>query len=153
KSGLTFLTGTGSGDPTMTFQGTQAMINLALYSLVYTPDPSYSGPASITVTVQNLSNTTGGGPQTTTTTAALTISKVNQPPTVTVPGVQTAAEDTPVVFSSGNGNAIRVGDPDAGAQPVQVTLTAARGTLTLASSSGLTFISGGLSGSSTVIVK
>src|SRR6185503_19671808 len=46
---------------------------------------------------------------------------------------------TPVVFSSGNSNQISVTDPDAGANTVQVTLTAVNGTITLSGTTGLSF--------------
>src|SRR5437870_1382985 len=68
--------------------------------------------------------------------------KVNDAPVNTVPGVQTLAEDTVLVFSSGNGNAIRVADVDAGNNPVQVTLTATPGVLTLGGTVGMSFTTG-----------
>jgi hypothetical protein len=67
----------------------------------------------------------------------------NDPPVNTIPAAQVTAEDTALVFSAGNGNQIQVGDVDALAMPVQVTLTAANGTLTLSTTAGLTFSSGG----------
>ena len=60
-----------------------------------------------------------------------------------MPGAQISGEDMALVFSTGNGNAIAVSDPDAGASPLEVTLTANQGTLTLAGTAGLTFIVGG----------
>src|SRR5205823_11227813 len=47
-----------------------------------------------------------------------------------------------LIFSTGNGNLISVGDIDAGTSTVRITLTATNGTLTLASLSGLTFTVG-----------
>ncbi|MGZ8843797.1 MAG: Calx-beta domain-containing protein, partial [Pyrinomonadaceae bacterium] len=44
-----------------------------------------------------------------------------------------------LVFSTGNGNAISIADADAGTNPVQETLTAANGTLTLGTTAGLNF--------------
>lgn len=67
---------------------------------------------------------------------------LNLPPVNTVPGPQATNEDTPLVFSSANGNQISISDPDAGANPVQVTLTATNGTLTLSTTAGLTFTVG-----------
>jgi hypothetical protein len=46
------------------------------------------------------------------------------------------------VFSTANSTGIGLSDVDAGSDPVRVTLTATQGTLTLPSTSGLTFISG-----------
>ena len=59
-----------------------------------------------------------------------------------VPGAQVTSEDTPLVFSSGGGNLISISDIDAGANPVQVTLTASNGALTLSGTTGLTFGTG-----------
>jgi hypothetical protein len=74
--------------------------------------------------------------------ACVAVQATNQPPVNTVPGPQTTAEDTALVFSAAAGNAIAVADPDAGANPVQVTLTATNGTLTLRQTTGLAFTAG-----------
>ncbi len=66
----------------------------------------------------------------------------NNPPVNAVPGPQATNENTPLVFSSSNGNAISISDVDAGGAQVRVTLTATNGTLTLSVVTGLTFISG-----------
>ena len=60
-------------------------------------------------------------------------------PTVSVPGNQTVSEDAGLVFNSANHNAITVADIDVGSS---VTLSVLNGTLTLGSSSGLTFTKG-----------
>ena len=67
---------------------------------------------------------------------------VNDPPVNTVPGSQTTLEDTALVFSTGNGNAISISDPDAGAADVQVQLTGTNGTISLAQTTGLSFTDG-----------
>jgi uncharacterized repeat protein (TIGR01451 family) len=59
-----------------------------------------------------------------------------------VPGPQRTNRDTPLAFYAANGNLIAVADADAGTNPVQVTLTAVNGTLTLSRTTGLTFTSG-----------
>ncbi|UCH49647.1 MAG: DUF4347 domain-containing protein, partial [Betaproteobacteria bacterium] len=69
----------------------------------------------------------------------------NQPPDIVVPGpaAQTTAEDTALVFSTANGNAISISDADAGANPILVELVATNGTLTLegpASATGTEFL-------------
>lgn len=66
----------------------------------------------------------------------------NQPPVNTVPGAQTTNENTPLVFSAAGGNQISVADADAGNNPLQVTLTATNGTITLSTTAGLTFTAG-----------
>ncbi len=55
---------------------------------------------------------------------------------------QTVPGNASQVFSTANANAITVADVDAGVAQVQLALTATNGLLTLANTSGLTFISG-----------
>ncbi len=59
-----------------------------------------------------------------------------------MPGTQTTRDGTALVFSSGNGNLISISDVDAGSSPVQVTLTATNGAVTLSGTTGLTFTTG-----------
>jgi hypothetical protein len=66
----------------------------------------------------------------------------NAAPAVTVPTTQSVNEDTNLVFSTASGNAISVDDADAGSAAVRFTLTAINGMLTLASTAGITFITG-----------
>ncbi len=66
----------------------------------------------------------------------------NLPPANTIPGIQNAVEGTPFVFSTTKGNQIAISDPDAGSNPLQVTLTATNGVVSLNSSTGLTFTTG-----------
>jgi len=54
---------------------------------------------------------------------------VNQPPVNTVPAAQSVVQNSQLFFSTVNGNAISIADPDAGSNPVKVTLTATNGTL------------------------
>lgn len=72
---------------------------------------------------------------------AITVTNVsNENPTLIVPGAQTMNEDGTLIFSSGNGNVIRI-NSDAG-NSLNVTLTATNGTLSLAGTTGLSFTSG-----------
>ncbi len=75
------------------------------------------------------------------------------PPQNTVPGVQIAAENSTLTFSSAAGNAVAVSDPEAGngTGVPQVTLAAADGTLTLASTNGLTFTTGNGTGNGVMV--
>ena len=79
-------------------------------------------------------------PRADTDTVAITVLPVNDAPVNTVPGAQTINEDTALVFSGAK--RITVSDVDAGTNPVQVTLTASQGTVTLAGTTGLTFSTG-----------
>ncbi|MGI9324645.1 MAG: DUF4347 domain-containing protein [Pseudomonadales bacterium] len=66
----------------------------------------------------------------------------NTAPVNSVPGAQVTDEDTALVFSSGNGNALAVSDTDAGSNALEVTLTVTNGALSLAGVTGLTFSNG-----------
>jgi hypothetical protein len=72
----------------------------------------------------------------------VTTGPANQPPVNTVPGSQSIDENNTLTFSSANGNAVSVADPDGDGGVEQVTLTASSGTLTLSGVGGLTFSSG-----------
>lgn len=60
-TGLTFLVGSGSSDPSMTFQGNLADINAALNGLTFQPTAGYFGSASLLVTSNDLGMTGSGG--------------------------------------------------------------------------------------------
>jgi hypothetical protein len=67
---------------------------------------------------------------------------VNQAPVNTVPGTQSLIENSQLVFSTANGNAISIADPDAGTIPIQETLTATNGLISLPTTAGLSFSAG-----------
>jgi hypothetical protein len=67
-TGLTFDTGDGSGDATMTFHGTLSDINTALATAKYSPNANYSGSAQIMLQATDIYNSvvaTGTGAATT----------------------------------------------------------------------------------------
>jgi uncharacterized repeat protein (TIGR01451 family)/MYXO-CTERM domain-containing protein len=154
-AGLSFSAGTGAGDATMTFTGSLAAIDAALAGLTFTPAAGSTDAVTLTVTANDLGHTGAGGPQSATATVAITVTAtpLNQPPVITVPGAQTTAKDTALVFLAAGGNPISVFDPDAGNDPVQLTLAAQNGTLTLATTAGLTFSAGTGTGDATMTVK
>src|SRR5205823_7991192 len=92
----------------------------------FTPPPDYLGPVTLTVAVTDNGNSGVGGALGDTQHIAIDVEPVNDAPTLTLPGPQSSAEDTPLAVT------VRVQDVDAGAGPVRVTLTVAHGTLTLA---------------------
>ena len=59
-----------------------------------------------------------------------------------MPPVQTVSETGSLAFSSLNGNAISIVDPDSNGAFEQVTLTASNGTISIGSTSGLSFTTG-----------
>ncbi|HWT01940.1 MAG TPA: Calx-beta domain-containing protein [Pyrinomonadaceae bacterium] len=72
----------------------------------------------------------------------LTVKGNNDAPVNATPGLQTTNINVPVVFSAANGNAVAIGDADAAASPVKVTLTASHGSITLNGTAGLNFTVG-----------
>jgi alpha-tubulin suppressor-like RCC1 family protein len=73
---------------------------------------------------------------------AIHVNNVNEAPVNTLPPAQTTPLNTALTFSASAGNPISIGDVDANGYPLQVTLTADHGTLTLNGASGLTFSAG-----------
>lgn len=137
---VTFSTGDGVADATMTFQGSVADINAALAGTRFVPAADFTGTATVTMLSNDLGNSGSGGARTDSDSITVTVTAVNDAPVNAVPGPQIADEDTPRVFSTANGNALSVFDVDA--PSLQITLTATNGTLTLATLSGLTFTAG-----------
>jgi VCBS repeat-containing protein len=111
------------------------------------------------VTYNNLSETPNGATRTVSFTVSdgeassnvatrqVTVLPVNDTPVNTVPGSQAGIEDTNLVFSSANGNAITVADADSS---LTVTIGVLHGSLTLATTSGLGSVTG--NGSANLVV-
>jgi large repetitive protein len=74
------------------------------------------------------------------------------PPSISAPGSAAVVLNGSLAFSSANGNAITVADSGPGSSSDSLTLTVTHGTVTLATTSGLT-ITGGANGTATVTVK
>ncbi len=94
--------------------------------VIFTPAKDINGLVTFSYTV------TDG--QATSNTAIVTVNvvAVNDAPTISAPTIQTVAEDTPLTFSTANGNAITVADVDSATSPIKVDVTATGGTLVLA---------------------
>ena len=106
-------------------------------SRTYTPAANYNGPDSFTFKA-----TDSGGADSQAATISITVTAVNDAPVNTVPAPQVTDQNTPLVFSTANTNAVSVADVDAGSDPLRVTLTAANGVLSLGGTTGLTFTAG-----------
>ena len=74
-------------------------------------------------------------------------------PTITAPATGSVNENASLVFSTANGNAISVTDPKAGSGTEQLTLTAIHGTLTLATTKGVTTSPSSSAASPTIAIK
>ncbi len=88
-SGLSFSSGDGSDDASMTFSGSLTDINAALDGLVFSPDSGYNGPASLQIVTHDQGNTGSGGAQSDTDIIAITVSPLNPK----VLGVQAQSPD------------------------------------------------------------
>ena len=127
----------------MTFTGEVADINRALDGLIYTPRADFWGPDTLTVGVDDLGNTGSGGALGDGASVTLTVNPVNDPIALTLPGAHAVDEDVPIVFSAANGNAITVtDDADDDGSDIELVLSVGQGTLTFATTAGLTFTSG-----------
>jgi hypothetical protein len=91
-TGLTFSAGDGTADADMKFVGAIADIQAALDGLRYTPDANYNGPATITISTDDMGGT-GDAAQSDTDTVDLTVTPVNDPPTFTKGPDQSLLED------------------------------------------------------------
>ena len=96
---LTFITGDGTDDATMTFEGAVDMINLALEGMSFLATADYFGPASITITTNDLGGFTGpptppAAPQQDTDVIPINVDPVNDAPSFTLPNtVLSSIED------------------------------------------------------------
>ncbi len=131
----------------LTLSGTTTIANYqaALRGVTYKDtslDPSQSNRTiSFSFTDPNAVSNTGND--------TVTVTAVNQPPTITMPVTsETIGENRS--FTLSGANAITVGDVDENGVPDQVTLSATNGTLTLGSTTGLTNVTG--NGTGTVVL-
>jgi len=143
----------GSGSGSLTLTGTVANINafIAASNVTFLTALNDTSPVTLTVTTDDQGNTPAPALNDVDT-VTLNVTAVNDAPVNTVPGAQATNEDTAIVFSAGNGNQVLVADVDAGASLIDVTLTVANGTLTLAGTAGLAF-QAGADGTATMTVR
>ena len=131
------LTATDAENNTLTYRVIDAPQNGTLSgtgpNLTYTPNLNFNGSDSFTFRAND------GDLDSNLATVSLTISPINDPPVNTVPSAQTIVVNTPLIFSTGTGNAISISDADAGSGLLEEKLTVSNGTLTLNGTSGLTF--------------
>ena len=95
-AGLTFTTGDGTSDASMTFSGSKAALNAALATLTFAPTADYNGAATLTVL-------TSDGSLTDSDTVAITITAVAD---ITADSVSTS-EDTAITFNAITGTMVQ----------------------------------------------
>ncbi|MES2821622.1 MAG: Ig-like domain-containing protein [Pseudomonadota bacterium] len=135
---------TGSGTGSLTLSGSIADINafIAASGVSFTTASNATGNVTLTVAIDDGGNTGSGGNLADSDTVTLMVTAANDAPVNGVPGTQAVDQDAALIFSSGNGNLISIGDVDAGGGTLRVTLTASNGLITLPGTSGLNFIVG-----------
>lgn len=136
-SGITFLSGDGTQDSSFSFRGPQAVTNFVLQSLIYRSNNGFRGSDTVNITVSDGGNTGLGGPLSASGIISLSVAPVNDAPVLTAPTAQTVLEDVTTPISG-----IVVGDLDSGSGLLEVSLTAANGTLSLNSTSGINLTTG-----------
>ena len=100
-------------------------------TLSFTLADNANGTANLSVTLQDNGGTANSGVDTSApVNFDIIVTGVNDAPVNTVPAAQNVNEDTDLVFSSGNSNALSTADIDAAPGNVQVTVSALNGTIT-----------------------
>ncbi|HMS83318.1 MAG TPA: DUF4347 domain-containing protein, partial [Nitrospira sp.] len=157
--GTTIGTYTNSGGTlAMTFNSnaTNTLVNSAMQQIAYS-NSSDAPPISVQINWTFNDGNSGsqgtGGALTATGSTTVSITTVNDAPVNSVPSAQSTNEDTSKVFSSANGNQISIADPDSSGANFEVTMSVTNGTLTLAGTTGLTFVSGDGTADSTMTLR
>ena len=130
---MTFTAGS-SGSATFTVSGTVNNLNAALNGVNYTPTALYTGSDTLAILLQD-----PGSSQSASKNVSLNINALPAPTAITAPNTASVLVNNSLVFSS---NAISVADSVAGSNSDSLTLSVAHGTITLSTTSGLTFTAG-----------
>ncbi len=121
------------GTPTITAvtQGSNlATVTFTAANVTYQPGANFNGTDVFTYTISN------GQGATATASVTMTVTPVNDAPVATVPGAQTVAEGTALVFNTANNSRVSFSDPD-GDVSVLATLTVNNGQLSVPSTAGV----------------
>jgi hypothetical protein len=115
---------TTNNGSTVTLRGLLADLNAVLSSFTYRGRGETGGQDRVVVTVNDQGSFGSGGQLTDTETLTIDVSGVNDPPVLTISGntSRTATEDLPLTLGG-----LSVSDVDAGAEPLQVVLSAQNG--------------------------
>lgn len=129
----------GTGLLTLSSSDTKAHYQQVLDSVAYSNSSDNPSGADriVSYTVND------GALNSNTSTATVHVTPVNDPPVNVKPATQTTLEDTSLTFSTGNGNAVSVGDVDVQSGNLQVNLGVSHGVLTLSGTAGLTVTGNG----------
>ncbi|MGE3817939.1 MAG: Ig-like domain-containing protein [Isosphaeraceae bacterium] len=123
-----------------------------LQGMRFQPSPdAFGGPEIFSFRVRDDGGTFAGGLDTLDQSLSISVTRVNAPPSHVVPGAQAVNQYATRVFSQADGNAIVVDDTDAGLNPIRVALSVSQGSLSLATTSGLTIVAGADGGPSITV--
>jgi hypothetical protein len=143
-SGLTITAG-ANGSSTVTVTGSITNLNAALAGLTYKPASNYTGADSLAVAIRDSVDNLSGS-------ASVSINvSGSAPPSISAPTSVRSAVGGTSTFSAAKGAAISIADGSAGSATQELTVKATVGPLTLATTSGITFISGANDSSSMTI--
>eukprot|EP00003_Mantamonas_plastica_P025455 TRINITY_DN49_c0_g3_i1.p1 TRINITY_DN49_c0_g3~~TRINITY_DN49_c0_g3_i1.p1 ORF type:complete len:4381 (+),score=1638.83 TRINITY_DN49_c0_g3_i1:70-13143(+) len=144
---VSFVEGDGSQDSIVRVTGNRTAINQFLSTIVYRNNPNFMGSDAIVITVSDNGFTGLGGELRDTHTVAVIVNAVNDGPVLTAPSAASVNEDTDLTVT---GEYLSVTDVDAYVSGMRLNITAPRGQVTLASTTGLTFTVGDGSGDSEI---
>lgn len=142
----------GGTSSALTLFGSVSNINafIAGSAVSFTTASNATSNVVLTVSIDDGGHVGAGGSLTDSATVTLTVTAQNDAPVNAVPGTQTVQQDGTLVFSASNGNALSVTDVDADGNPLEVTLTASNGLVTLGGTTGLAFFVGSGAGDATM---
>jgi len=147
-NGLDILEGTETENTvvgkTLLVRGTVADINGAMENMVYRADADFNGSDTLSIVVDDLGNTGNGGALEAQRDVVIAVSAVNDAPINTITSNQVVKEEAVLTFSENLGTALRIDDVDLDESnnSAQITLVVESGVLTLAQTTGLSFLSG-----------
>ena len=144
-TGLTFTSGT-NGTASFTVTGSVANLNAALGGLTYKPTTGYTGSDSLAILINDTSDNLSASAS-----VALTVNSGSTGPSITAPATVNETTYAPIVFKT-----VSIADSSAGSGIQQLSLkstfgTTPSGTLSLATTSGITIVSGANNSASMVI--
>ncbi|MEZ6035661.1 MAG: LamG-like jellyroll fold domain-containing protein [Planctomycetaceae bacterium] len=129
---------------------TNARVNTLMQNIVYW-NSSDMPPASVQIDWTFDDGDAGGALQATGSTTVNIVDVPNNADLV-VPIAQTIDEDTPLIFSTAGGNAIVLDSGSTDDPTISVNLSVSSGTLTLAMTTGITFLNGTSNGSASLTI-
>jgi VCBS repeat-containing protein len=150
--GLTLVVGQGRDDAVLTIRGTLVDVNAALDGLRLVPAGNAFGLVRLQIEVNDLGSTGLGGSKTASAQVRVGFEAVNDPPQLSMPESAEVLEDGRLVLDEASGGRILVADID-NEGGLRLRLSVSSGTLTLASTQGLTLREGAGTGSALIVVE